>query len=440
MSPGIVGELAVTVHVDTRGQYIKAPKCSRVLDSDSQELRVFCEVKSLNHTKLRILIKAATMARGCRRWRSRRIWTPVANIALAWWLCSQQQTPVGLNFVFYAKPVAWGFRGPTPGSPWDGKQGPWTGERREVVDGGRPLVHRFREAGELNLICSQAVKSKKHIPIQVMLATGESLTVSVDSASTSREVCVHIAHKQGLSDHLGFSLQVAVYDKVLARHPARHPPPSYTQGGHPEAQALSPCQPGHRLPSQPPGTGRCTHTHAHSKQPVLPHSRGHLAAAPQPQQCRVHTWSPPSGHAQTSGTHTSLLLQTPSGPGAVDTLAANMEGHTSTDPHRPHRHPQFHTLRLRHTPVCQPGHPRPSHIGQTHVCLLREGAAGRAMGRGRQAIAVWRSPSAVYMGSAVSTQPVLGSKGPRPRPSPAHADGGHPRGVGIPWDGTCNNS
>lgn len=59
----------------------------------------------------------------------------------------------------------------------------------------------------------QAVKSKKHIPIHVTLATGESLTIMVDSASTSREVCLHIAHKQGLSDCLGFSLQVAVYDK-----------------------------------------------------------------------------------------------------------------------------------------------------------------------------------------------------------------------------------
>ncbi|KAB1278758.1 Unconventional myosin-VIIb [Camelus dromedarius] len=59
----------------------------------------------------------------------------------------------------------------------------------------------------------QAVKSKKHIPVHVTLATGESLTVTVDSASTSREVCLHIARKQGLSDHLGFSLQVAVYDK-----------------------------------------------------------------------------------------------------------------------------------------------------------------------------------------------------------------------------------
>ncbi|XP_014693242.3 unconventional myosin-VIIb isoform X1 [Equus asinus] len=59
----------------------------------------------------------------------------------------------------------------------------------------------------------QAVKSKKRIPIHVILVTGERLTVMVDSASTSREVCLHIAHKQGLSDHLGFSLQVTVYDK-----------------------------------------------------------------------------------------------------------------------------------------------------------------------------------------------------------------------------------
>ncbi|KAM4859026.1 unconventional myosin-VIIb isoform 2-T2 [Thomomys bottae] len=59
----------------------------------------------------------------------------------------------------------------------------------------------------------QAVKSKKHIPVQVILAAGKSLTITVDSASTSREICLHIAQKQGLKDHLGFSLQVAVYDK-----------------------------------------------------------------------------------------------------------------------------------------------------------------------------------------------------------------------------------
>ncbi|KAF0879428.1 MYO7B protein, partial [Crocuta crocuta] len=59
----------------------------------------------------------------------------------------------------------------------------------------------------------QAVKSKKHIPIHVILVTGENLIVMVDSASTSREVCLHIAQRQGLSDHLGFCLQVAVYNK-----------------------------------------------------------------------------------------------------------------------------------------------------------------------------------------------------------------------------------
>ncbi|XP_060034081.1 unconventional myosin-VIIb [Erinaceus europaeus] len=59
----------------------------------------------------------------------------------------------------------------------------------------------------------QAVKSKKHIPVSVTLLTGESLTVTVDSASTSREVCMHIAHQQGLRVPLGFSLQVTVYDK-----------------------------------------------------------------------------------------------------------------------------------------------------------------------------------------------------------------------------------
>ncbi|XP_036093884.1 unconventional myosin-VIIb isoform X3 [Rousettus aegyptiacus] len=59
----------------------------------------------------------------------------------------------------------------------------------------------------------QAVKSKKHIPIHVILVTGESLTVTIDSASISQEVCLHIARKLGLTDHLGFSLQVAVYDK-----------------------------------------------------------------------------------------------------------------------------------------------------------------------------------------------------------------------------------
>ncbi|KAL1773374.1 unconventional myosin-VIIb [Sigmodon hispidus] len=85
--------------------------------------------------------------------------------------------------------------------------GPFCAERlqRTLVNGVRAEPPTWLEL--------QAVKSKKHIPIQVILATGGSLTISVDSASTSREICQHIAQKQGLRDQLGFSLQVAVYDK-----------------------------------------------------------------------------------------------------------------------------------------------------------------------------------------------------------------------------------
>lgn len=84
----------------------------------------------------------------------------------------------------------------------------------------------------------QAVKSKKHIPINVILINGESLTVMVDSASTSREICQHIAQKQDLRDYLGFSLQVAVYDKVRVA-PVFHLWP------------LIRSQPGHHLPHLP---------------------------------------------------------------------------------------------------------------------------------------------------------------------------------------------
>ncbi|XP_006876269.1 PREDICTED: unconventional myosin-VIIb [Chrysochloris asiatica] len=85
--------------------------------------------------------------------------------------------------------------------------GPFCAERlrRTCVNGARVEPPTWLEL--------QAVKSKKHIPIHVILVTGETLTFMADSASTAREVCLHIACKQGLSDHLGFSLHVAVYSK-----------------------------------------------------------------------------------------------------------------------------------------------------------------------------------------------------------------------------------
>ncbi|XP_072471842.1 LOW QUALITY PROTEIN: unconventional myosin-VIIb [Notamacropus eugenii] len=59
----------------------------------------------------------------------------------------------------------------------------------------------------------QAVKSKARIPVNVTLMNGESLTIAADSASSSREVCQHIADKLRLKDLFGFSIYVAIYDK-----------------------------------------------------------------------------------------------------------------------------------------------------------------------------------------------------------------------------------
>ncbi|XP_068919472.1 unconventional myosin-VIIb, partial [Petaurus breviceps papuanus] len=60
----------------------------------------------------------------------------------------------------------------------------------------------------------QAVKSKARIPVNITLMNGESLTITTDSASSSREVCQYIADKLHLKDLFGFSIYVAIYDKV----------------------------------------------------------------------------------------------------------------------------------------------------------------------------------------------------------------------------------
>ncbi|XP_074157821.1 unconventional myosin-VIIb [Sminthopsis crassicaudata] len=60
----------------------------------------------------------------------------------------------------------------------------------------------------------QAVKSKTRILFNVTLMNGETLTITADSASSSKEVCQHIAEKLHLKDLFGFSLYIAVYDKV----------------------------------------------------------------------------------------------------------------------------------------------------------------------------------------------------------------------------------
>lgn len=60
----------------------------------------------------------------------------------------------------------------------------------------------------------QATKQKKPIMFNVTLMNGESITVPADSASIAKEICQFIADKTRLKDVFGFSLYVAVFDKV----------------------------------------------------------------------------------------------------------------------------------------------------------------------------------------------------------------------------------
>nr|XP_021327440.1 unconventional myosin-VIIb-like isoform X1 [Danio rerio] len=60
----------------------------------------------------------------------------------------------------------------------------------------------------------QATKSKKPIAISVTLMDGRTISMPVDSASTSKEVCQMLSQKVKLQDTFGFSIYVALYDKV----------------------------------------------------------------------------------------------------------------------------------------------------------------------------------------------------------------------------------
>uniref|UniRef100_A0A8C1G1D2 Si:ch73-194h10.2 n=1 Tax=Cyprinus carpio TaxID=7962 RepID=A0A8C1G1D2_CYPCA len=60
----------------------------------------------------------------------------------------------------------------------------------------------------------QATKSKRPIGISVTMMDGRTISLPVDSASTSKEVCQTLSQKVKLQDTFGFSLYIALYDKV----------------------------------------------------------------------------------------------------------------------------------------------------------------------------------------------------------------------------------
>ncbi|XP_070689056.1 unconventional myosin-VIIb [Pempheris klunzingeri] len=62
----------------------------------------------------------------------------------------------------------------------------------------------------------QATKTKKPIIVSVILMDGRSINLPIDSSSTSKEICQLLSNKVKLKDTFGFSLYVALYEKVWA--------------------------------------------------------------------------------------------------------------------------------------------------------------------------------------------------------------------------------